>query len=63
MLALAASCSILIEVLQYVLMLDRVSSVDDVLLNTAGAGLASLLSYYWWRARTSEDTAAIYRVA
>ena len=62
-LALAAGCSILIEVLQYVLMLDRVSSVDDVLLNTAGAGLASLLSYYWWRARTSEDTAAIYRVA
>jgi hypothetical protein len=60
-LALAAGCSVLVEVAQYVLLLDRVSSVDDVLLNTAGAGLASLLSYYWWRA--SEDTAAIYRVA
>ena len=59
-LALAASCSILIEVAQYVLLLDRVSSVDDVLLNTAGAGLASLLSYRWWR---QKNTAAIYRVA
>ncbi|MGW4209194.1 VanZ family protein [Lentzea sp. NPDC004789] len=47
--ALAAACSTLIEVLQYVLMLDRVSSVDDVLLNTTGAGLAALLSYRWWR--------------
>lgn len=48
-LALAASLSVLVEVLQYVLMLDRVSSVDDVLLNTAGAGLAALLSRHWWR--------------
>ncbi|MET8764947.1 VanZ family protein [Lentzea sp. NPDC004782] len=47
--ALAAACSTLIEVLQYVLLLDRVSSVDDVLLNTTGAGLAALLSYRWWR--------------
>jgi len=36
-LALGAVCSILVEVLQYVLQLDRVSSVDDVLLNAAGA--------------------------
>lgn len=62
-LVLAAGCSTLIEVAQYVLLLDRVSSVDDVLLNTAGAGLASLLSYYWWRTRTPKDTAAIYSVA
>lgn len=48
-LALAASCSVLVEVAQYVLRLDRVSSVDDVLLNTAGAGLAALLSFFWWR--------------
>ncbi|MER7754869.1 VanZ family protein [Kitasatospora sp. NPDC097643] len=49
-LALAAGCSILVETAQYVLWLDRVSSVDDVLLNTAGAGLAALASRRWWRA-------------
>ncbi|WP_200931364.1 VanZ family protein [Frankia sp. R43] len=43
-LALAAGCSILVEIAQYVLPLDRVSSMDDVLLNTAGAGLAALAS-------------------
>lgn len=48
-LALAAGCSALIEVAQLVLRLDRVTSVDDVLLNTAGAGLAALLSRPWWR--------------
>ena len=48
-LALAAACSALIEVAQLVLRLDRVSSVDDVLLNTAGAGLAALVSRPWWR--------------
>ena len=56
-LALAAGCSALVEVAQYVLRLDRVSSVDDVLLNTAGAGLAALASRRWWRAtaRASSD--------
>jgi hypothetical protein len=49
-LALAAGCSVLVEVAQYVLRLDRVSSLDDVLLNTAGAGLAALASRRWWRA-------------
>jgi glycopeptide antibiotics resistance protein len=48
-LALAAGCSALVEAAQYVLRLDRVSSVDDVLLNTAGAGLAALASRRWWR--------------
>lgn len=48
-LALAAGCSVLVEVAQYALQLDRVSSVDDVLLNTAGAGLAALASRRWWR--------------
>ena len=42
--ALAAGCSALIETAQYVLRLDRVSSVDDVLLNAAGAGLAAVVS-------------------
>ncbi|GAA5019437.1 hypothetical protein GCM10025734_72590 [Kitasatospora paranensis] len=49
-LALAAGCSVLVETAQYVLWLDRVSSVDDVLLNTAGAGLAALASRRWWGA-------------
>jgi hypothetical protein len=48
-LALAAGCSVLIETVQYVLQLDRVSSVDDVLLNAAGAVLAALASRSWWR--------------
>jgi glycopeptide antibiotics resistance protein len=56
-LALAAGCSVLVEVAPYVLRLDRVSSVDDVLRNTAGAGLAALASRRWWRAtvRASSD--------
>ena len=49
--ALAAYCSVVIEIAQFVLQLDRVSSVDDVLLNTVGAGLAALASRRWWRAR------------
>jgi hypothetical protein len=58
----AAACSALVEVLQFVLRLDRVSSVDDVLLNTAGAGLAALASRHWWRTKAAaEDTAAIYQ--
>lgn len=52
-LLLAAGCSVLIETLQYVLELDRVSSIDDVLVNTVGAGLAALASRRWWRTRTS----------
>lgn len=47
-LALAAGCSVLVETAQFALRLDRVSSVDDVLLNAAGAGLAALLSRRWW---------------
>ena len=48
-LALGAGCSVLIETAQYVLRLDRVSSVDDVLVNAAGAVLAGLASRRWWR--------------
>ncbi|MFD3995165.1 VanZ family protein [Streptomyces sp. NPDC058548] len=48
-LALGAGCSILVEAAQYVLRLDRVSSVDDVLVNTTGAALAALASRRWWR--------------
>ncbi|OQR64569.1 VanZ family protein [Streptomyces maremycinicus] len=50
-LALGAGCSVLVETAQYVLRLDRVSSVDDVLVNAVGAGLAGLASRRWWRTR------------
>jgi hypothetical protein len=50
-LALGAGCSVLVETAQYVLRLDRVSSVDDVLVNAAGAALAGLASHHWWRTR------------
>lgn len=52
-LALGAGCSVLVETAQYVLRLDRVSSVDDVLVNAVGAALAALASRRWWR-RTAE---------
>lgn len=48
-LALGAGCSLLVETAQYVLWLDRVSSVDDVLVNATGAVLAALASRRWWR--------------
>ena len=48
-LALGAGCSVLVEIAQYVLQLDRVSSVDDVLVNAVGAALAALASRRWWR--------------
>ncbi|UQW99662.1 VanZ family protein [Streptomyces sp. RerS4] len=50
-LALGAGCSILIETAQYALRLDRVSSVDDVLVNATGAVLAGLASRRWWRTK------------
>ncbi|MET9022951.1 VanZ family protein [Actinopolymorpha sp. NPDC004070] len=49
-LVLGAACSALVEIAQYVFWLDRVSSVDDVLVNAAGAVLAGLASRRWWRA-------------
>ncbi|MGW2478104.1 VanZ family protein [Streptomyces sp. NPDC001665] len=50
-LALGAGLSALLETLQYVLRLDRVSSVDDVLVNATGAVLAALASTRWWLPR------------
>jgi hypothetical protein len=49
--ALGAAASTLIEVLQHELALGRVSSVDDILLNTTGAALAAVLSWPWWAGR------------
>ncbi|MFI1990575.1 VanZ family protein [Actinoplanes sp. NPDC020271] len=48
-LALGAACSTVVEVAQYAFRLDRVSSVDDVLVNATGALLAGLASHHWWR--------------
>ncbi|MFJ5231645.1 VanZ family protein [Kitasatospora sp. NPDC088391] len=48
-LLLGAACSVLVETAQYVLRLDRVSSVDDVLLNAGGAALAALAARRWRR--------------
>ncbi|MGF0176288.1 VanZ family protein [Streptomyces sp. Marseille-Q5077] len=65
-LALGAGCSVLVETAQYVLRLDRVSSVDDVLVNTAGAVLAALASRRWWRTTAqapSDHTSAIRSAA
>lgn len=56
-LALGAGCSVVVEVAQYVLQLDRVSSVDDVLVNATGAVLAGLASRRWWRAKASPGPA------
>ncbi|MFF7102498.1 MULTISPECIES: VanZ family protein [Streptomyces] len=64
-LALGAACSVVVETAQYVLRLDRVSSVDDVLVNAAGAALAALASRRWWRvpARPSSHTSAVHTAA
>ncbi|WP_422734510.1 VanZ family protein [Micromonospora sp. WMMD558] len=55
---LGAACSVLVESAQYTLDLGRVTSVDDVLLNAAGAALAGLLSRPWWAARRTVATGA-----
>ena len=47
----AAVCSTAIESLQYALNIGRVSSVDDILINALGAGIAAALSSRWWRPR------------
>ena len=53
--ALGAAGSALVETLQHVLDLGRVSSVDDVLINAIGAALAGLLSRPWWAARSDRE--------
>lgn len=47
----AASGAVAIEALQFGLDLGRVSTVDDVLVNTLGAVLAAWLSRPWWARR------------
>jgi hypothetical protein len=58
MLALVAGCSVLIETFQYVRQVGRVSSVDDVLLSTLGAGLAVLVSRRWWHHQDRQTNAS-----
>ncbi|MBB2912519.1 hypothetical protein FHS43_003802 [Streptosporangium becharense] len=52
----AATASCAVELLQYVLDLGRVSSVDDVIVNTAGAVLASTVTRRWWASRIAGET-------
>jgi hypothetical protein len=54
-LVIAALGSTAIESLQWVLDLGRYSSVDDVLVNAAGATIAAVLSRPWWRRRIGPD--------
>ncbi|WP_432978047.1 VanZ family protein [Dactylosporangium sp. CA-233914] len=54
---LAALGSAGLEILQYVLDLGRVTAVDDVLVNAAGAGLAALLARRWRLPATQRDAA------
>ncbi|MFF7850872.1 VanZ family protein [Streptomyces sp. NPDC007910] len=44
-----AALSVTVEVAQYALSLGRVTSVDDVLLNTSGAALGAVLVRRWTR--------------
>ncbi|MFF9162239.1 VanZ family protein [Streptomyces longwoodensis] len=62
-LALGVGCSVLVEVSQSAFRLDRVSSVDDVLLNATGALMAGLASRPWWRSGTRRTTAEADRPA
>ncbi|NUT97258.1 MAG: VanZ family protein [Saccharothrix sp.] len=56
MLLLGAVCSTLVETAQYVFNLDRVSSVDDVLVNAVGTALAALATRRWWRTARPRST-------
>ncbi len=55
--ALAALLSVSVEIAQYALSVGRVSSVDDVLLNTGGAVIGALLTRRWWRSRGTDPMA------
>jgi hypothetical protein len=55
--AIAGLASASIETAQYVLDLHRVTSIDDVIINTAGAVLGALASRHWWRRRRSAPLA------
>jgi VanZ like family len=50
-LGIAALASACVEVTQYLMHDYRLASIDDVLVNAVGAGLAALCSRPWWRSR------------
>jgi glycopeptide antibiotics resistance protein len=52
-LGLAVASAVLIETLQWVLAIGRVSSIDDVIVNTVGALLVAALIRRWWAAEES----------
>jgi hypothetical protein len=54
--AVSAAFSVLVELLQYALRLGRFSSIDDVILNTAGAVIAALVTRRWWAGRIPVGT-------
>jgi hypothetical protein len=63
-LAIGVGASTVLETLQYVLDLGRVSDLGDIVLNGGGAGLAALLSRPWWRrTRSVTDSAGAERRA
>jgi hypothetical protein len=53
-LAVAVAAALLIESLQWVLAIGRVSSLDDILVNTTGAVLAAVLSRPWWASKQTD---------
>ncbi len=55
-LATAAATSACLEFIQYAMAAGRVASIDDVLVNTVGAGLAAACSRPWWRRRAREGS-------
>lgn len=59
----AAACSALVEVLQCALDLGRVSSVDDILLNTLGAVLGAASTRRWWRRSRKTEGHTVSRPA
>jgi glycopeptide antibiotics resistance protein len=61
-LVLAAVSAVLIETLQWVLAIGRVSSVDDVLVNTVGAVLAAAGSRAWWVTEKADNKGQIVPV-
>ncbi|MEW9549937.1 VanZ family protein [Nonomuraea sp. NPDC050783] len=54
--AVAAAFSVLVEMLQLMLRLGRFSSVDDVILNTAGAMIFAAVTRRWWASRIPAGT-------
>jgi glycopeptide antibiotics resistance protein len=55
MLMIAATAAVVIEALQWLLAIGRVSSADDVIINTVGAVVAAACSRRWWIAEADNE--------